>query len=443
MDPADALALLMSPAGRVDPYPTYEQLRAHGPVVQAGPVFYLVTGYAEADEILRDARFGVMDDDLRDQFMPGWRESPAVLSISRSMLRTNPPDHSRMRRLAAGAFTPRRINAMRDVIEAQADELVDGMLAAGRDGAPVDFMADFAYPLPVGVICALLGVPAADRPLFRRWAADLTGVLEPEITPEELAVADRGAVELRDYFTELVRARRRAPGDDLTSALVQAHDGPDPAAADRTRAGADGARLSADELLANLIVLLVAGFETTTNLLGNGLVALLDHPREAAALRTHPEFAPAYVEELLRYDSPVQLTSRMSTAPSRHGGLDLPAASWLIVMLGAANRDPRRYPEPARFDPWRPQPHPLSFGAGPHYCLGAALARLEAQVAFPLLLRRLPGLALAGTPERRVRLTLRGYATLPVTVGGPAGRGASAGAGADRGTPAGAAGATP
>lgn len=424
MDPADALALLMSPSGRVDPYPTYERLRAHGPVVQAGPVFYVVTGYAEADAILRDARFGVMDDDLRDQFLPGWRESPAVLSISRSMLRTNPPDHSRMRRLAAGAFTPRRIAAMRDVVEAQADRLVDGMLARGREGAPVDFMAEFAYPLPVGVICALLGVPAADRPLFRRWATDLTGVLEPEITPEELAVADRGAGELRDYFTELVAARRRAPADDLTTALVQAHD-------------SDGDRLSGDELLANLIVLLVAGFETTTNLLGNGLVVLLDHPRDAAALREHPEFAPAYVEELLRYDSPVQLTSRMSTAPTRHGGVDLPAGSWLIVMLGAANRDPGRYPEPERFDPWRPQVHPLSFGAGPHYCLGAGLARLEAQVAFPLLLRRLPGLALAGPGERRVRLTLRGYATLPVTVGD------EASPVTDRGTPAGATGSTP
>lgn len=423
MDPADALALLMSPQGRVNPYPTYEQLRTHGPVVQAGPVFCAVTGYAEVDEILRDPRFGVMDDDLRDQFLPGWRESPAVASISRSMLRTNPPDHSRMRRLAAGAFTPRRIAAMREVVVAQADELIDGMRERSRDGAPVDFMADFAYPLPVGVICALLGVPVADRPLFRRWATDLTGVLEPEITLDELAVADQGAAELRDYFTELVETRRRVPADDLTTALVQAHD-------------ADGDRLSGDELLANLVVLLVAGFETTTNLLGNGLVVLLGHPREAEALRGHPEFAPGYVDELLRYDSPVQLTSRMSTADTRYGGVEVPAGSLMLLLLGAANRDPRRYPEPARFDPWRPQIHPLSFGAGPHYCLGAGLARLEAQVAFPLLLRRLPGLALAGEPERRVRLTLRGYATLPVTVGDETPV-------TDRGTPAGAAPVTP
>ncbi|NYF58456.1 cytochrome P450 [Micromonospora purpureochromogenes] len=423
MDAAEALALLMSPQGRIDPYPTYERLRRYGPVAQAGPVFYVVTGYAEVDEILRDSRFGVMDDALRDQFLPGWRDSPAVASISRSMLRTNPPDHSRMRRLAAGAFTPRRIAAMRDVVEAQADELVDAMLERARDGEPVDFLAEFAYPLPVGVICALLGVPAADRPLFRRWAADLTGVLEPEITTEELAVADRGATELRDYFAALVRARRAAPADDLTTALVQVHD-------------ADGDRLSGEELLANLVVLLVAGFETTTNLLGNGLVVLLEHPRAADALREHPDFAPGYVDELLRYDSPVQLTTRINEAPVSCGGVELPAGSWALLLLGAANRDPRRYPEPQRFDPWRPPVHPLSFGAGPHYCLGAGLARLEAQVAFPLLLRRLPGLALAGRPRHRTRLTLRGYETLPVIID-------TESAAAHRGTPAGAAPGTP
>ncbi|SCL46803.1 Cytochrome P450 [Micromonospora citrea] len=423
MDAAEALGLLMSPQGRVDPYPTYERLRAHGPVAQAGPAIYAVTGYAEADEILRDPRFGVLDEPLRDQFLPGWRDSPAITSISRSMLRTNPPDHSRMRRLAAGTFTPRRIAAMRDVVAAQADELVDAMAARGAGGEPVDFLTEFAYPLPVGVICTLLGVPGADRPLFRRWAADLTGVLEPEITPDELAVADRGATELRDYFAELVGARRRAPTDDLTTALVQAHD-------------ADGGRLSGDELLANLVVLLVAGFETTTNLLGNGLVVLLEHPREADALRGHPEFAPGHVEELLRYDSPVQLTTRISDAPATVGGVEVPAGAWVLLLLGAANRDPRRYPEPQRFDPWRPQSHPLSFGAGPHYCLGAGLARLEAQVAFPLLLRRLPGLALAGRPRHRARLTLRGYETLPVTTD-------TASAPPHPGTPAGAAPGTP
>ncbi|MBQ1051103.1 cytochrome P450 [Micromonospora sp. C51] len=405
MDVSEAFASLMSPEGRVDPYPAYERLRAHGPVVQAGPGLYAVTGHAEADELLRDARIRVLDGHLRDQLMPSWRESPALSSIARSMLRTNPPDHSRMRRLAAGAFTPRRIGAMREVVAAQTDELIDAMATAGRGGNPVDFMAEFAYPLPVAVICALLGVPAADRPLFRRWAADLTGALEPEITPAELTAADAGAAELRHYFTELVADRRRHPADDLTTALVQAHD--------------SGDRLTGEELLANLVILLVAGFETTTNLLGNGLAVLLAHPGAADVLRQHPQHAPAYVDELLRFDSPVQLTTRTSGETVRLGGVEVPAGSWILLLIGAANRDPRRYPRPDRFDPWRAQLNPLSFGAGPHYCLGAGLARLEAQVAFPALLRRLPGLASAGQPRRRIRLTLRGYDHLPVTVGEP------------------------
>ncbi|GIJ22744.1 cytochrome P450 [Micromonospora lutea] len=405
MDVAEAFASLMSPDGRVDPYPAYERLRAHGPIVQTGPGVYAVTGHAEADELLRDARVRVLDEHLRDGVLPNWRESPAVSSIARSMLRTNPPDHSRLRRLAAGAFTPRRINAMREVIEAQTDELIDAMTTAGRGGAPVDFMAEFAYPLPVGVICELLGVPADDRTLFRRWTADLTGILEPEITAAELAVADAGAAELRAYFTELVATRRRRPTDDLTTALVQAHEA--------------GDRLSGDELLANLVILLVAGFETTTNLLGNGLAVLLAHPRAADVLRQHPQHAPAYVDELLRFDSPVQLTTRLNAESVRLGGVEVPAGSWILLLLGAANRDPRRYPRPEQFDPWRAQLNPLSFGAGPHYCLGAALARLEAQVAFPALLRRLPALALGGQLRRRIRLTLRGYDHLPVTVGEP------------------------
>jgi cytochrome P450 len=178
---------------------------------------------------------------------------------------------------------------------------------------------------------------------------------------------------------------------------------------------ADRDRLSGDELLANLLLLLVAGFETTTNLIGNGLVTLLEHPREAAGLRADPGLAPAYVEELLRYDSPVQLTSRLALRPTALPDLDLPTGGWLMLLLGAANRDPARFREPDRFDPWRADGGPISFGAGAHYCLGAPLARLEAQIAIPLLLRDLPGLALAGEPERRDRLTLRGYARLPVT----------------------------
>ena len=391
MEPTTAFAALMSPDGRVDPYPLYRAIHGGGPVTAIGEGAYAVAGYAATDAILRDQRARVVDASMMDGVWPDWRDNRAVATIAASMLRANPPDHTRMRRLAAGAFTARRVAAMTDVVTAQAAALVDRMRDA--DG-PVDFMEAFAFPLPIGVICALLGVPASDHGWFRQRSADLTAVLEPQIDLDELAAAHRGAAEIEGYLRDLVAHRRRAPADDLTSALIGPLDG--------------------DELIANLLLLLVAGFETTTNLLGNGLVTLLAHPGLVAALPDQPE---AYVEELLRYDSPVQLTSRVLLGDvALPGGGTLPAGGWLMLLLGAANRDPARFHEPDRFDPWRADGGPISFGAGPHYCLGAPLARLEARVAFPLLLRALPGLALAGPPERRDRLTLRGYASLPVAM---------------------------
>jgi cytochrome P450 len=253
-------------------------------------------------------------------------------------------------------------------------------------------MDRLAYPLPIGVITALLGVPAADRGRFRRLARALTGVLELSWTEQDRRQADEAAVELTDYFGHLVTLRREDPRDDLVTALAQAHE-------------ADGERLSADELLANLALLLVAGFETTTNLIGNGVVLLLDHPAYAEKLRNDRGLAPAYVEEVLRIDSPVQVTTRRATDGSE-----------LILLLGAANRDPARFPRPDVFDPGRAGPLPLSFGAGVHYCLGAPLARLEAQVALPTLLRRFPAMALTRRPERRPRANLRGWREVPVTL---------------------------
>jgi cytochrome P450 len=401
VEPIEAVATLMSPEGRVDPYPLYRVLHEGGPILDTGANGFVVSSYCVTDAVLRDPHLVVVDGSMMDEAWPDWRDHRAVASIATSMLRSNPPDHTRMRRLAAGAFTARRVAGMRDVVARQAAALLDGMCDRGAAGDPVDVMGAFAYPLPIGVICALLGVPSHDHAWFRLRAGDLTAVLEPDVSDAELAVADRGTRDLEAYLTGLVAERREAPADDLTSALVRASD-------------AHRDRLSGDELLANLLLLLVAGFETTTNLIGNGLVTLLEHPREAAGLRADPGLAPAYVEELLRYDSPVQLTSRLALRPTALPDLDLPTG-WLMLLLGAANRDPARFREPDRFDPWRADGGPISFGAGAHYCLGAPLARLEAQIAIPLLLRDLPGLALAGEPERRDRLTLRGYARLPVT----------------------------
>jgi len=392
MDAVSAVQALLTPAGRIDPYPLYDAVRAAGPAVPVGDDYVAVTGYAAADAVLRDPAYRVEDAEVHDLRYPGWREHRSLVSVASSMLSANAPEHERMRRLVSRAFTARRIAGLRTVIERQAAMLLDGM------SGTVDFMPGFAYLLPVSVICELLGVPEEDREWFRPRAADLTQVLEFSLDLDELDRADRACDELEGYLGELVLRRRAAPGDDLTSAL----------------AASEG--LTGTELLANLSLLLFAGFETTTNLLGNGLKILFDHPAALDRLRAAPELAPAYVEEMLRFDSPVQLTSRWTRAATTVGGVPLGAYGQILLLLGAANRDPDRFGHPDRFDPDRPGNTPLSFGGGAHFCLGAALARLEAQVAFPLLLARFPRLAPAGEPVHRDRLTLRGYAHLPVSV---------------------------
>jgi cytochrome P450 len=407
MEIDEAMTTLMTPQGREDPYPAYRALRAAGPLLQLAEGFYVAGGYDVVDEILRDPRQRVQDAELLDRTNATWRDSPSVQSITRSMLATNPPDHTRMRRLASGAFTARRVGALRDAVTGYAENLAGWLASVGRDGVPVDFMTEYAYALPLRVICALLGIPGGDYDWFRERAGELTTVLEPQLTQVQLDDADRATREIEEYFTAFVAERRAHPRDDLTSALIQTADG--------------GDRLNQAELLANLVLLLVAGFETTANLLGNGLSVLLDRPELADRLRQDPSLASSYVEEILRYDSSVQLTTRYSDEVTRYADVEVPAGGAILMLLGAANRDAARFVEPDRFDPVRYGPgggaaSPMSFGAGAHYCLGAALARLEGQVALPVLVRELPVLARAGEPVRRDRLTLRGYASLPVTV---------------------------
>ncbi|WP_229068290.1 cytochrome P450 [Actinoplanes sp. DH11] len=392
MDHETALASLFSAQGRLDPYPAYDALREHAPIFKALDGRWFVTTHELTNRMMREPSLRVAEAADYDGFWPDWRENRAVASIVMSMLQFNPPEHTRVRRAAAATFTARRVAGMRDVITAITGELIEEM------PPNADFISAFAYPLPIAVICALLGVPASDRPWFRQRATDLTVVLEPISSDEEMRRADVAGRELEDYFVGLIAERRRSPREDLTSALA-----------------ADGSGLTGQELLANLVLLLVAGFETTTNLLGTGLQILMDLPEQGDRLRQEPALAEGFVEEVLRYDSPVQLTTRFTSTPlDLPDGRTLPAGDMLTMLLGSANRDPARYPDPHRFDPDRPNIQPVSFGGGAHYCLGAPLARLEAQVAFPLLLRRLPGLRLTGPGERRDRLVLRGYASLPI-----------------------------
>jgi cytochrome P450 len=341
--------------GRDDPYPRYARLREIGPVLRADDGALVVTRHADCAAVTRDPRLGHIPTHMLGFIgLADWTEHPALHQLFTSILTLNPPDHTRLRRLVSSTFTARRVEQLRPAIE----RMVAGLLDTMDDAGPTDFVEAFAFPLPVNVIGELLGVPAADRAQFQTVVHDWSQVLDT-IDPDVLAKADPAATTLRDYLAALVAERRRDPRDDLLSALVAA--------------GADDDRLTEDELLTMAGLLFAAGFETTSNLLTNGLVALLENPDQIPALHTSPEAA---VEELLRYDSPVQLLTRVVWEPATIGGAELDAGDRVVAYLGAGNRDPRRFGDPERLDLSRADNAPLSFGGGIHYCLGAPLARL-------------------------------------------------------------------
>ncbi len=401
MDVTEILTTLSTPQGRADPYPLYAALHEMGDVIELGPRDVLVAGYDAINAVLRDPAFLVSDGSSFDKNFPSWREHPAFVQGADWILNLNAPRHGRIRSLLAKAFTPRRIGGLRPAIETMADELLDAIAESGADGSAIEFMQDFAYLLPVTVICELIGIPESDRAGFRPLARDLSGIFELH-DMETLPRINAAAVDLLAYFTDLAARRRADPRDDLLSdllAISDSHDG----------------RLSDAELLHNMTLLLVAGFETTTNLLGNGLQIVLQRPQFADLVRDGSVPAAAFVEEVLRFDSPVQLTSR-SGYDTKLGGVAVSPQSEVVVMLGAGNTDPRRFANPLTFDPMRTDGGPLSFGGGAHFCIGAALARLEGAVAFPRLFGRFPAIAAAGEPTRRETLLLRGFDTLPVTV---------------------------
>lgn len=389
------LSELTQPEGRADPYPRYEAVRRTAPVALAEDGAIVLTRYADCLEVLHNPRFGRVDAD--DVFgaagLSNWRDLPAIFTFSTSMLSSNPPQHTRLRRLVSKAFTARKVELLRPAVESTVSNLLDQLEGGG------DFVDGFAFPLPVAIIGELLGVPPTDRAAFQPLVRDWTMVLDV-FTPEVLARANDAAAQIRGYLVDLAQERRRAPRDDLISALVTVVD--------------EGDRLTEEELVTMAALLFSAGFETTTHLLGNGLVALLEHPGEADALRRDADLAVPAVEELLRYDSSVQISGRLALEDTEVAGVEVPRGSHLVCYLGAGNRDPQRFTDPDRLDLTRHEGAPLSFGGGIHYCLGAPLARLEAQVAFPAMLRRYPELEVVAGAERRDSLTLRGYLRLPV-----------------------------
>ncbi|SOE09348.1 Cytochrome P450 [Streptomyces sp. 2323.1] len=396
---------LLDPRNQADPYPLYSRWRAQSPLAGLDDRLMVLTRYEDCAAVLRDGRFGHPEAD--DPRFAGRRPSLEVLVDDdgrpvRGFLGLNPPDHTRMRALVSQAFTRRRVERLAPRIEELTEELFTAM---ERTPGPVDLIEGLATPLPVAVISELLGVPTADRHRMLTWSHAVARALVPDFllppgAAEQEAQARR---EFTDYLRELVVERRRAPGDDLLSALVTVHD--------------DGDVLTENELLATCTLLLIAGHETTVNLIGNGTLALLRHPDQLARLRSDPALTDNAVEELLRYDSPVQLTVRFALQDAEVAGVPVPAGSTLLLLIGAANRDPAAYEHPERLDIGRTPLRHLAFGQGIHFCLGAPLARLETQIALRILLARAPQLRLAGEPEWKDHITLRGLSRLPLSLG--------------------------
>ena len=407
MDAPMSLKDLLSDEGRRNPYAFYAQLHRRGEAFALGEgeaYDIVVHGYEAADRVLRDSTFRMLDAEYLDRTGTRWRDHPAVRTLQDSIFFANGGDHARVRRLFSQAFTARRVAALQPAVVRITDHLLDRLAELGADGSPVDFMAEFALPLPSDVIGELLGVPEQDRSWFPPRVRAFGAVLEiGRHSWREVIAADAAAVELTEYFADLLAQRRDAQRGDIVSALAQIQ-------------AIDPDQLSDAELLANLITMFNAGFVTTTHLLGNGLALLIEHPQALAALRDEPERAPSYVEEMLRYEPPVHFGVRFASADGEIAGVPVPKGSSVLVLMAAANRDPRRFPDPDTFDPLRPDNQHLAFSAGPHYCLGAALSRVEGQLALPRLLRRFPYLALAGDPGERNNLMLRGYDSLSITV---------------------------
>jgi cytochrome P450 len=403
MDAAVTLADLLSDEGRRDPYVFYTRLHEIGEVVPLGPGerhAAVVCGYEAVNRILCDPSFRVPDAEYRDRSETWWRDHPVVRTLLTAFPNVNGGDHARVRRLFGRAFTARRLAALEPYVIESTDRCLDQLAELGADGRPVDFMAGFAVPLPMNVIGELLGVPEQDRPWFPSRVADFDAVLELGQRPlREVRAANTAAEELAAYFTDLLASRRADPREDLISDLVQLND---------------PGQLSESELLYSLIIMFNAGFRATSKFFGNGLALLIEHPEATAALRADPALAPGYVEEILRYEPPLHFAVRYAARDTEIAGVPVAVGQSVLVLAGAANRDPRRFPDPDTFDPTRTDNHHLTFSAGPHFCLGAALGRLEGRLALPRLVARFPVLELATEPRERRTLMLRGFDELPV-----------------------------
>lgn len=396
----DRFQLTKLPAGFVDdPYPVFAALRERSPVhvLEGGGV--LLTRYEDVAAVYRDAR---MVSDKKKEFRPRFGDTPIYEHHTTSLVFNDPPLHTRVRRLMLGAMNQRAIARMEAGVAALVDRLIDA-LAHRRDA---DLVEDFAAQIPVEVICNLLGVPRGEREPLRGWSLAILSALEPAPGSEVLDRANAAVRDFLDYLRRLVAARRAAPGDSEVDVLTRLIQGE-----------VNGEQLTEPELLHNCIFLLNAGHETTTNTIGNGMNALLSQRREYERLIAEPALVNSAVEEILRFESPVQLNNRMATVDFELDGRRFPAGTFVTLAVGAANRDPAQFPEPDRLDLARKPNRHLAFGHGDHACAGMNVARLEARIAIAKLATRFPRMEPAGAPERDPRIRFRGLRHLPVRLG--------------------------
>jgi pimeloyl-[acyl-carrier protein] synthase len=382
---------------RADPYPLLHTLRIHDPVHFIDmPGLWFLTRYNDVVAGLRDPRLSAERFQLS---LPEMQSSALISSLSTMMLLRDPPNHTRLRTLVSKAFTPRVVEGLRPRIQ----EIVDALIGAAQAAGRMELMTDLAAPLPVVVIAQLLGIPVEDRAQFKRWSDALLVIADGTLAPTGFADAERSAAEFKEYLAGIIAQRRAQPTDDLISGLLAAQERDD--------------RLSADELFSTCVLLLIAGHETTTNLIGNGMLSLLRHPDQLALLRADPSLIDSAVEELLRYESPVQLTSRVAKEDLEIRGKPVRPGQEVCLGLAAANRDPEKFPDPDRLDITRADNHHVAFGHGLHFCLGAPLARLEGQIAIQTMLHRLPTMRLeTETPEWRDGIMMRGLKSLPLAL---------------------------
>lgn len=398
------LLRLLDPDSRADPYPVCAELRERGPLAFPGGNLVVFSSYRDCDDVLRHPLSS--SDDLQSTAARRMIEADPSLrrEIPPGFLFLDPPDHTRLRRLVSKAFAPRVVAGLLPEIDA----LVGGLLDRIAERGSFDVVADFAYPLPVAVICRLLGVPLEDEPRFSHASAVLAKSLDPFFTDDQAHETDEtderlsAGAGLRDYLHGLIARRRSEPGDDLLSALVAVNE--------------SGDQLTEEEIVSTCVLLLVAGHETTVNLIGNAILAMLRDGRQWAALRADPGRAAAIVEETLRYDPPVQQVTRIAVDDITIGDTTVAGGDVMMLLLAAAHRDPAEYRQPDTFDPERKTLRHLGFGRGIHYCLGAPLARLEATTALSALAARFPHARLAGEPQYKPNVTLRGLSALRVAV---------------------------